>query len=276
MISKSIGNPIVAISVKVYRALLVAYPAKFQQEYGSHMLQVFRDCCLRTFRQSGSNGMARLWAVTLFDLVQSVISEHAHKEIEMKKEMKPEDIRRAGWMLMAGGVIFVPAVYSIQIAWGLAISLYFISMTLLVIGLLGLRNRYSEKIGGLGVVLLLGVILGSLTSIVGLIGTYVDEILGFLFFAGPVVLFICLSIFGLVALYTKPLPRWNVLPLIAGLGYPIFFVAAFFIAEANYWTSWMRASTIVDHALLILPGLALIGLGYILKSDVPEEMPAIA
>jgi len=192
----------------------------------------------------------------------------------MKKEMKLEDIRMAGWGLMAGGVIFVSAVYSIQISRGLAIALYFISMTLLVIGLLGLRNRYSEKVGGWGFILLLGVILGSLTSIVGLVGASADENLAFYFFAGPALLFICLSVFGLGALFTKPLPRWNVLPLIAGLGYPIFFVAAFFIAEANYWTSWMRASTIVDHALLILPGLALIGLGYILKSDVPQEMMA--
>jgi len=272
MISKPIENPIVAISVKVYQALLVAYPTKFQQEYGPHMLQVFRDCCLRTFRQGGTNGMARLWAVTLFDLIQSVVSEHAHKEIEMKKEMKPEDIRRAGWMLMAGGVIFVSAVYSINTTSEQGISLYFLSMILLVFGLLGLRNRYSEKVGGWGVILLLGVVLGSLTSIAGLVGVSVDEDLGFYIFAGPALLFICLSVFGLGALFTKPLPRWNVLPLIAGLGYPIFFVAAFFIAESNGWTSWMRASTIVDHALLILPGLALIGLGYILKSDVPQEM----
>jgi len=262
----------VALSVWVYRMLLKTYPVRFQREYGSHMLQVFRDCCLRTIHLDGTNGMARLWAVTLFDFVQSVVSEHAHKEIEMKKEMKPEDIRRAGWMLMAGGLIFVSAVYSINTTWEQAISLYFLSMILLVFGLLGLRNRYSEKVGGWGVILLLGVILGSLTSITGLIGTSVDENLGFYFFAGPAVLFLCLSVFGLGALITKPLPRWNVLPLIAGLGYPIFFVAAFFIAEANYWTSWMRASTIVDHALLILPGLALIGLGYILKSDVPQEM----
>jgi len=174
-------------------------------------------------------------------------------------------------MLMAGGVIFVSAVYSIQIAWELAMPLYLLSMILLVIGLLGFRNRYSEKVGGWGFILLLGVILGSLTSIVGLVGGWVDENLGFYIFAGPALLFICLSVFGLGALFAKPLPRWNVLPLIAGLGYPIFFVAAFFIAEANYWTSWMRASTIVDHALLILPGLALIGLGYILKSDLPNE-----
>jgi hypothetical protein len=267
-----VENPLIAISVRVYQALLVAYPTKFQQEYGPHMLQVFRDCCLRAVRRSGTNGMVRLWIVTLIDLIQTVVSEHAHKEIEMKKEMKPEDIRRAGWMLMAGGVIFVSAVYSIHTTWGLAMSLYLLSMILLVIGLLGLLNRYSEKIGDSGSILLIGAVFGPLTSIGGLVGASVDENMAFYFFAGPAGLFICLSIFGLVALYTKPLPRWNVLPVIAGLGYPILFVAAFFIAEANGWTSWMRISNIVDHALLILQGLALIGLGYLLKSDAPQEL----
>jgi len=271
MESRLIDITPVALSVWVYRMLLKTYPVRFQQEYGSDMLQVFRDCCLRTVHRSGPDGLAKLWLVTLLDLIQSVVSEHLHKEIEMKKEMRPEDIRRAGWMLMAGGVIFVSAVYSIQIAWELAMPLYLLSMILLVIGLLGFRNRYSEKVGGWGFILLLGVILGSLTSIVGLVGGWVDENLGFYIFAGPALLFICLSVFGLGALFAKPLPRWNVLPLIAGLGYPIFFVAAFFIAESNGWTSWMRASTIVDHALLILPGIALMALGYILKSDVPEE-----
>jgi len=191
----------------------------------------------------------------------------------MKKEMNPNAIRMAGWGLMAGGVVFVSAVYSIQIAWGLAaFAMNFLSMTLLVIGLLGLRSRYSEKFGDLGNILLIGAVLGSLTSIMGLVGASVDENSIFYFFAGPAVLFFCLSIFGLVTLHTKPLPRWNVLPVIAGLWYPIFFVAAFFIAESNGWTSWMRISNIVDHTLLILQGLALIGLGYILKSDALQEM----
>lgn len=191
----------------------------------------------------------------------------------MKKEMNPIAIRMAGWGLMAGAVIFVSTVYSIQIAWGSVVfAMNFLSMTLLVIGLLGLRSRYSEKIGDSGSILLIGVVFGSLTSIYGLVGASFDENLVFYFFAGPAVLFICLSIFGLVAMYTKPLPRWNVLPVIAGLWYPIFFVAAFFIAEANGWTSWMRISNIVDHALLILQGLALIGLGYMLQAESPQEM----
>src|SRR5215467_7540646 len=102
MISQRSELPIVTFSVKVYQALLVAYPAKFQQEYSDQMAQVFRDCCLRTVRQDGTNGMFKLWTVTILDLIQSVISEHTHKEVQMKKQMKPEDIILAGKALIWG------------------------------------------------------------------------------------------------------------------------------------------------------------------------------
>jgi len=107
MISKPLHDSIITVSVKVYQTLLHAYPTVFQQEYGSQMVQVFQDCCLRTVHQGGTNGMFRLWTITLLDLLQSVISEHTQKEIEMKKEMKPEDIRMAGWALIGGAVAFV-------------------------------------------------------------------------------------------------------------------------------------------------------------------------
>jgi hypothetical protein len=291
MISKPIENPIVAISVKIYRALLVAYPTKFQQEYGSHMLQVFRDCCLRTFRQSGTNGMFRLWAITLFDLVQSVVSEHAHKEIEMKKEMKPRDIRMAGWALMAGSVVFGLGMFigSLQNDnWYVMIALVaLISMPLLAFGLLGLRRRYGDQVGVFGKnILLIGAIFGSLVSIigyfgeVGLFGKVFYEI-WVLILAGPIVLFACLALFGMAALFKKPLPRWNMVPIIAGAWYPIFFLAYFIISvRTGDWDSFEAGApewfVAVAATLLIMQGVALVALGYILKSDVPEETLATA
>ena len=85
MRSRSTDLPIVAFSTSLYRLLLTAYPAQFQQEYGPQMVQVFQDCCLRALRQGGTNGMVRLWAVTLLDLIQSVISEYRQKEVDMSK-----------------------------------------------------------------------------------------------------------------------------------------------------------------------------------------------
>lgn len=262
MISKPIENPLIAISVKVYQALLILYPTRFQQEYGLHMVQMFRDCCLRTIRQGGANGMARLWAVTLFDLIQSVISEHAQKETEMKKEMRPQDIRMAGGALIVGAVVFILSAISEQV-YG-----FLLSMMLLAVGILGLRSRYGEQVGGFGNnILLIGVILGSLTSLAGLFGAAIDPYWA-LIPAGPVVLFIGLSMFGVVALYKKPLSRWNILPLLSGVWAPIFVIPALIeVFNGNWYPDvWNLAMP-----LIILQCIALSILGYVLISDTPDE-----
>jgi len=281
MISKPIENPIVAISVKVYQVLLAAYPAKFQQEYGSHMLQVFRDCCLRTVHRSGTNGMVRLWIVTLFDLVQSVVSEHAHKEIEMKKEMKPRDIRMAGWALILSGAALAISIYFGALGdsywFALTLILTFICLPLLTVGMLGMRSRYGDQVGAFGkTVLLIGAILGPAISIMGTFLQGVGE-LWVLIFIGPIIQFICLVLFGLVGLYTKPLPRWNILPILAGFWLAIRWIPIMIppLLSGNY-SSAGDAFSNGDAVFLPLQVASLIALGYILKSDVPEEIPASA
>jgi hypothetical protein len=270
MIRKPQDIPSVVFSIRVYQLLLNAYPTKFQQEYGLHMVQVFHDCCLRTFHQGGMNGMMKLWTVTLFDLIQSVISEHAQKEIEMKKEMKPEDIRRSGWALILGAVSFP------LISWWSTITsslIVFVSLPLLAFGVLGLRQRYGVKVGSFGRnILLIGAILGLLTSLIGFfllrVGRY-----WFITGTGPAVLFTCLILFGVVALYKRPLPRWNILPIIAGLPYPV--IVFSYIVTGWLTGDWESVPLGIPYSLIIIfiaaQGCALAALGYILKSDVPEE-----
>ena len=270
----------VARSVKVYRLLLNAYPAKFQQEYGGEMVQVFQDCCLRVLRQGGMNGMVKLWIVTLLDIVQSVISEHAQKEIEMKKEMKPADIRRSGWALILAAASFVLAIL-IPVSLGsngseiAALLLVFVSLPPLVFGVLGLRQRYGEKIGGFGRnILLIGVILGPLTSLIGFFLLRVGQY-WFITWTGPAVLFTCLILFGVVSLNARPMPRGNILPIIAGLPYSVLFFIYIVIGWlTGYSIDSPPASLIV--ILITIQGIALAALGYILKSDVPEETAAPA
>jgi len=280
MIRKQSDIALITLSVRVYQALLVAYPKKFQQEYGSHMVQVFRDCCLRTVRQGGTNGMARLWVITLIDIVQSVVSEHAQKEIEMKKEMKPEDIRMAGWALIWGAVAFVLGVYAgilgeIQpILWVVSILLLIlVSLPLLIVGILAVRNRYSEKVGSFGKnILLVGAILGPIASVIGLLTMVVDPDFWTNWinpWTGHAILFACLTLFGVVALQKQPLPRGNVLPIIAGLWYPI----ALYTPDVFGNVSGDLMS-IATFAFFAVQGVALAALGYILKSDAPQEMTA--
>ncbi|OGO37121.1 MAG: hypothetical protein A2W35_07280 [Chloroflexi bacterium RBG_16_57_11] len=51
---------LVALSNVIFRLLLFAYPARFRCEYGPHLAQTFRECCLRALRQAGPPGMLRL------------------------------------------------------------------------------------------------------------------------------------------------------------------------------------------------------------------------
>ena len=287
MISQRAELPIVTFSVRVYQALLVAYPTRFQQEYGSEMTQVFQDYCLRTVRQGGTNGMLKLWMVTLLDLLQSVVSEHAQKEVQMKKEMNPEDIRMAGGALMWGGLTFAMSLLLLLMGdstgnltnpfYPLSGLLLFLSIPLLVVGLLGVRNRYGDKVGGFGKnILLMGAILGPLTTLIGLVGSLThlfltDDSNWFLLMIGPAVLLACLAAFGIVALYKKPLPRWNIVPVIAGGCYPIIIV---FIIVTSNTINW-KENLGVLAIIVTLQGIALAALGYILKSDVSQETTAM-
>jgi len=290
MISKPIENPIVVVSVKFYQVLLVAYPTKFQQEYGSHMLQVFQDCCLRVYEQSGAHGMIKLWTVTLFDYIQSVVSEHLQKETQMKKEMNPEDIRLAGWAVIMGGVAFIISMW-VYFAGSHALSgvsdalLPFFCMPLFIVGLLAIRNRFGEMVGTFGKnILLAGVILGPLTSGIGLVlagiarasGSPQAELGWGLTVGGPAVVLAGLTLFGIVALFKKPLPRWNILPFFAGFWYPSFFIFWFieFLKTGETANSVAGIPRVVPLSLFTLQGIALVALGYILKSDVPDEIPA--
>ena len=55
------------ISDRVYRKLLLAYPADFRQRYGPEMAQVFRTSCRVCYHASGVGGVLRLWLPTLWD-----------------------------------------------------------------------------------------------------------------------------------------------------------------------------------------------------------------
>ena len=294
MISQRAELPIVAFSVRVYQTLLLAYPTKFQQEYGSQMMQVFQDCCLRALRQGGTNGMVRLWAVTLIDFVQSVISEHRRKEFQMKNEDKVALTLLGGWALMIGAIAFwsfFPLEYvapyserqfaannlerNLNLLAGYGYMLAFgVSPLLLLVGLMGLRARYGDIVGNFGKnILLVGAFTG---PIVAYSATIVGEnVAWILFFAGSAVSFACLALFGIVALNKKPLPRWNVLPLIAGFWYPTMLFTA--LLSMMITGDLPEDSLSFAHVSMItLQCVALFMLGYILKSDVPEETAAPA
>lgn len=275
MAGTSSYNNLVTFSVRVYQLLLNAYPTKFRQEYGSHMVQVFGDCCLRTIRQGGRNGMARLWAVTLLDFIQSVVSEHVQREIEMKQEMKPEDIRKAGWMLMLGAPAFILGMYwetSVYDLWIVGFPLLLISIFMLAYGLRGIRARYGDEVGNFGAnILQIGAIVGPVTSLIGFIGAWFIRWTFILIYTGPAIILTCLTLFGLAALLKKPFLSWKALAVFAAIWYPALFISHQLdgLIRREWITFTFNNS---DLIIMAVPGIAMIVLGYILQADASQEM----
>lgn len=61
-----------ALSERLYRFLLLAYPRAFRQEYAAEMLLVFRDAYRERSRRQGTPGVLRLWSDVLGDFVKTV------------------------------------------------------------------------------------------------------------------------------------------------------------------------------------------------------------
>ncbi|HEY6410640.1 MAG TPA: protein phosphatase 2C domain-containing protein, partial [Ktedonobacteraceae bacterium] len=71
-----------ALSERLYRLLLLAYPRAFRQEYASEMFLVFRDAYHETSRRQGTLGVLRLLVDFLYDLVKTVCIEHIRSWIQ--------------------------------------------------------------------------------------------------------------------------------------------------------------------------------------------------
>ena len=147
---------------------------------------------------------------------------------------------------------------------------------LTAIGLFGLRSRYSEALGNSGrTLLLLGTLIGLGLTVVGIVG----EIFGLfgrisdtpwnLLLSGVNVIIFCLALFGFMTLRSRPLPRWNSLPILAGIIFP---AMVFANVVLNIYFSFSALVGIT----LIIQLVSMIALGVILQGDVPEQEASMA
>jgi hypothetical protein len=155
----------------------------------------------------------------------------------------------------------------------------FVATPFLLVGFWGLQKRYGDRTGALGKnILLAGIFLGPLTSwgggIAGMVLHIFDENIGWLLtMVGPGVSFACLALFGILALHKRPLPRWNWLPIIAGLEYPL--ILFLFITGIVPLEKYLLLPNLFIF-LVTVQGLALMGLGHTLRSDMPVQTSAPA
>jgi len=204
---------------------------------------------------------------------------HLQKEIIMNNS---SFIRLSGWSFIIGAFcfyLFFPLYYlnstglnvdRFMAGWGISYDLTFYwSPILLAIGMFGLWARYGEIVGKLGKAFLLISPVGILISQYGLTQTNIYQQDVVVSSAGVLMLMTCLALFGALALITKPLPRLNGLPIIAGVGFPAFFLYSAIAGTMN------ESSFLNQFAILVLivtiQFIALVILGYMLQANVTEE-----
>lgn len=247
---------IVRVSTAVYRRTLLAYPPAFRHEYGTHMVQVFRDCSREAMYTDGSAGLRRFWRIAFGDLVVSAFAERRQEEVHMSRTFW---IRLGSIAGVFGGLLTFLATalqltlsvlqlhnansslgltlfpYAFTIDRAMPALLLFYVLTL--IGLQACGIHRAGAFGWIGITLaFVGEIIAGLGSIprmlvlnsqaaacrTPLMCNFYDPngYFRLSFMAGIVgaaLLFLGLMVYGIVALRRKVLARANALPLVLGL-----------------------------------------------------------
>ncbi len=295
---------VVYFSTLIYRLLLITYPKNFQREYGSSMLQVFRDCCLRAFSIQKLPGILSLWSLTLIDYVKSIFEEYRPKGLHMGAL---RFIRLSGWALVLGSAALLTGMSAVMMTSGhgqasdpnnffsrpidqiLAVLPYILipsAMMLLAIGVIGMLLSYGQRAGFMGKLGLMSSMLGCGLSLVvcsmpgGWDGftLYItgNQIGGYwlwdLAALGMFLAFGGIFIFGIEAANRHLLTRWNFIPILAGVMFPVRILLGYFQeATTEGWSRWRVDISMINLPMLIITAFGLIVLGYLISSGVPPQ-----
>ena len=187
---------------------------------------------------------------------------------------KPELIKRSGRLIIASAFAFI----TLLIAWDpIAIPGSVVSAILLAAGMSRLRAAYGERAGSLGrSMLLLGmfgpILLCIVIASIALIGVEaVEKGLWVLLFVGPAGSLFGLTLYGLAALRSKPMPRLNWLPVLAGIWYPVTYVL-FSIYDISHKGVFPHQYLPALVLMVVIQFLALCILGFVLIDDSSKEL----
>jgi len=243
------------------------------------MAQVFRDCTLRSYRLDGLPGLLDLWIHTLLDYFKSVVEEHIQKGIHMSKQ---KFVRLSGWSFVLGAITFLVAwlisirdvpEYNPNNFLSRPIDLYLEYTTaillpatflLLLVGMIGLYLRYRNKTNSLGKFGLIVGIIGGVVTLVAAIPMFTSGPIGWMtWLVGSILYFSGLVFFGISAVRGNLLPRWNALPILTGIWFPLLIM----VTSQMDWES----SELISLGAFLLIAIGLAGMGYLLQSDSQEE-----
>ena len=97
----------IELSAGVYGTLLTLYPKEYREEYGPHMVQVFRDSCRYEVGRAGILGLVALLARTVLDLLSTAVTErNKNPEVHRKVVMKM-------WLGRIGGAVLIGLTWAV-------------------------------------------------------------------------------------------------------------------------------------------------------------------
>ena len=189
---------------------------------------------------------------------------------------KPELIKKNGWAFIAGSLAFLTILTGSD---PIAIPGSVVSAILLAVAMSSLRKGYGERIGRFGRNMLLLGMSGPALWVIGIVFMAVmgveavEKGLWILLFVAPAISLLGLALFGLTALVSKPLPRLNWLPLLAGIWYPAvyFFLAGYIFVHNGTYPQQYHTSF---QMIFLIQFLALCALGAVLNDMSPEMATA--
>lgn len=271
----TIQTPLLSLSERVYRALLIAYPAAYRREYGALMVQVFRDMCRDAYRQGGAAAVALWWCSTLLDLVYTAFEQRRKVRLTMSKSTF---VRFTGILLIVGGACWSLAAFS-QFQPGDHYSYYgvyqlllllFAPGTLLVgLGCFGLAFHINRALGALGQWALYLTGVGALGMSVGLVGMMINDALWHFWAAAAVLHMIALTVFGLLHVWKPVMPIFRALPLMSAAGWLILWLGIF-------RTSSQTTNNALAFLFIVGMGLAWMGIGLrIQRQQARDLVPAV-
>jgi len=275
-------------STRIYTVLLSGYPRSFRQAYGGHMAQVFRDACLDTHLRSGLSGLSMLWMHTLFDWFKTVIEEQLNRGTEMTRA---KFIRLSGWAMILGAITFWISLQTdetnirerlyriagppvtraefdryVSISQSVSIVLVLLGILLLIAGVQGLRLGYGDRSTRLGRNSLALSIAGGIIAAGSFIGLPFSEALWRVFTLGMALQFGSLAMFGIAAMRGRIMTRWNALPLVGGLYFPLFLLASLVFGWLT-GGSWLTLPAWLETGLVSLSLASLALLGFEVQRD---------
>jgi hypothetical protein len=219
----------------------------------------------------------------MLDTLQTAIEEHVQRGVDMTKE---KFIKLSGWALMLGGLALALGFLAgtrpeynqfnarslpiDQYANAAASPLMVMSMLLLAVGFIGLFLQYRRQAGSFGQASL-G--LSALSGVIGALGAiglsiFDTEPWWSIFFFGMIFEFVGLALFGLANLRQRTMPRWNGLPLLAGIWVPLYVFVGIILEQGS--GNWVQMPLVVDLSLFLLTMIGVVAMGYVLQGESPK------